>query len=650
MSIAKVLLGRRLKNSENEDQKIGVFAGVPSMGLDGLGSSAYGPEAALTVLIPLGAAGLAHIVPIMLAILVLLAILYVSYRQTISAYPSGGGAYTVARENLGTFAGLLAAAALMIDYVLNVAVGISAGVGALVSALPALHPWTLTLCLAILALITVMNLRGATEAGLVFSVPTYLFIASFAAVIGVGLWTMVSSGGHPAPVVPPPALPGATEAVSLWLLLRAFASGCTAMTGVEAVSNGVTAFREPRERHAQWTLTVIVVVLGTLLGGIALLVRAYGIGAMDQTQPGYQSVLSQLVGAAVGRGWLYYVAIGSLLAILCLSANTSFVGFPRLCRTVAQDGYLPKGFTLVGRRLVYSVGILFLTLASGALLVVFGGITDRLIPLFAVGAFLAFTLSQAGMVFHWRRMLRQGAGKRPHSHVALAVNALGTVTTAGALAIIIAAKFTEGAWITVLVIPCTLVLLKTVRRHYDYIDAVVCETGPLRLRHLEPPVVVIAIETWNRLAQEAVRFALRLSPDVVAVHLSRLEGPDAEDNVRRLRFRWTNDVERPAKAAGVRPPGLEVIQSPYRTASGPLLGFLERTMERHPGRVCTVLIPEVMPTRWWENLLHTHRARSLRTALLRHGGPHLTVINMPFHVQPATELRVEEEKDVSQHA
>ena len=482
VSIAKLLLGRRLKNSESETRKIGVFAGVPAMGLDGLGSSAYGPEAALTVLMPLGAAGLAHIEPVTLAVLGLLGILYLSYRQTISAFPNGGGAYVVARENLGPFAGLLAATALMLDYVLNVAVGISAGVGALVSAVPALHPWTLTLCLVILALITVINLRGTTEAGLVFSVPTYLFVASFALVIGIGLWRLVGSGGHPQPVVPPPPLAGATEAVSLWRLLRAFASGCTAMTGVEAVSNGVTAFREPRERNAQRTLTFIVVVLGALLGGIALLAGAYDIGAMDQTKPGYQSVLSQLAGAVVGRGWLYDGAMGSLLAILCLSANTSFVGFPRLCRTVAQDGYLPKGFTLVGRRLVYSVGILFLTVASGGLLIAFGGITDRLIPLFAVGAFLAFTMSQAGMVFHWRRMLRQGKGR--HSHFALAANALGTVTTAGALAVIIAAKFIEGAWITALVIPCTLALLKAIRHHYDSIDAAVWETGPLRLRNL----------------------------------------------------------------------------------------------------------------------------------------------------------------------
>src|SRR5689334_4355558 len=417
MSLLKLILGRRLANEEYVERKISAFEGVPAMGLDGLGSSSYGPEAAMTVLLPLGAAGMAYIGMVMVPILALLAVLYVSYRQTIRAYPSNGGAYTVSKENLGVNASLLAAAALMIDYVLNVAVGISAGVAALTSAVPVLHPYTLVLCLAILVLITLVNLRGTLDAGRLFAVPTYLFIASFVLLLAIGIWKAVAAGGRPEPVVPPPGLPEATEAVTVWLLLRAFAAGCTAMTGVEAVSNGVGAFREPVVTHGHRTLGAVCAVLGILLAGIAYLAHAYGIGAMDQTQDGYQSVLSQLAGAVVGRGWFYYVAIGSLLCVLCLSADTSFTGFPRLCRLVAQDDFLPRPFAVVGRRLVFSVGILYLAATSGFLLAAFNGITDRLIPLFAIGAFLTFTLSQTGMVMHWRRELRAASTARQrHKH------------------------------------------------------------------------------------------------------------------------------------------------------------------------------------------------------------------------------------------
>src|SRR5438105_2785610 len=325
MKLVDLLLGRKLANREGEAEKITTLEGVPAMGLDGLASSAYGPEAALTILLPLGAAGLAQMGPVMIAVLAVLAILYFSYWQTIEAYPTNGGSYTVARENLGANAGLLAATALMIDYVLNVAVGISAGVGALTSALPRLHPYTLPLCLGILVLVTLVNLRGTMEAGLLFAVPTYLFVVGFGgAVVLYGVWQALLAGGEPVPVVSPPAVPAATEAVTLWLLLRAFASGCTAMTGVEAVSNSVSAFRAPSVTYAHRTLTAIVVILGVLLAGIAYLAEVYHTAAMDQTQPGYQSILSQLASAVVGRGALYFVAIGSVLAVLCLSANTSF--------------------------------------------------------------------------------------------------------------------------------------------------------------------------------------------------------------------------------------------------------------------------------------------------------------------------------------
>jgi amino acid transporter len=519
------------------------------MGLDGLASAAYGPEAALTILAATGAAGLAHIGLITWVILLLLAILCFSYWQTIEAYPNNGGSYIVAKDNLGTNAGLLGAAALMVDYVLNVAVAISAGVGALTSAIPALHSYTLWLCLGILAAITVMNLRGTRESGSAWALPTYSFVMSLGIVLAWGVYKMMSAGGHPSPVVHPPAIAQPAEAVTLWLLLRAFASGCTAVTGVEAVSNGVSAFREPRVRHAHGTLLAIIVILGLLLLGIAHAAQAYGVMVMDETKPGYQSVLSQLVGAVYGRGWFYYVTIGSVLAVLCLSANTSFVGFPRMCHLVAEDGFLPRPFAVPGR-------ILFLAVADGALLIAFGGITDRLIPLFAVGAFLAFTLSQAGMAAHWYRAEHRGTRG---SRAKLAINGLGAVATGSALAIILAAKFMEGAGLTVIVIPCTIVLLRAVRRYYDDLDRQILH-GSLRcinLRQHEPPAVLVPIKRWDECARKAVEYALRLSPEVMALHITDLEGPDVEDLHARPSQDWHEFVERPAIQTGLNPPSFD---------------------------------------------------------------------------------------------
>ncbi|HYZ85036.1 MAG TPA: APC family permease, partial [Bryobacteraceae bacterium] len=315
MGLADVLFGRPLASSEDRKEKVGWAEGIPIFGLDALSSAAYGPEAALTVLLPAGLAALAYVVPLSTAIIILLAIVYFSYRQTIAAYPTGGGSYTVAKQNLGIRAGLVAAAALMLDYILNVAVGISAGVGAVVSALPWLQPHTLKICLTILALLTIVNLRGAREPGVLFLFPTYLFVACLLGVIGWGTYQTLLTGGHPRPVIPPTKMPAAQEAITLWLLLRAFASGCTAMTGVEAVSNGVQAFREPVVPNARKTLTAIVAILVILLAGIAYLTRAYQIGATPPGQPGYQSVLSQLTAAVAGRNVFYSVTIGSILTV-----------------------------------------------------------------------------------------------------------------------------------------------------------------------------------------------------------------------------------------------------------------------------------------------------------------------------------------------
>jgi amino acid transporter len=640
--LLQLLLGRRLANRESRRRKIGALEGVPAMGLDAVGSSSYGPEAALTILAPLGAASLGYILPITAALLVLLTILYVSYRQTIHAYPNAGGAYTVAKENLGTQASLLAAAALMVDYILNVAVAISAGIAALVSAFPVLAPYTLVLCLATLTVITLANLRGTGEAGRMWALPTYTFVASFAVVIGLGIAKAVASGGHPAPVEAPPPLADSAAVAGLWLIMRSFSAGCTAMTGVEAVSNGISAFREPTQRYARRTLLSIVLILGLLLAGIAYLVQAYGIGAMDQTQDGYQSVLSQLAAAVAGRGALYYVAIGSLLCVLVLSANTSFVGFPRLCQMVARDSFLPRSFAIAGRRLVYDVGILYLASTAALLLIAFGGITDRLIPMFAIGAFLTFTLSQTGMVVHWSREQRKTEHVDAHVGLRQAINAVGATATAVALAVILTTKFVEGAWITVLVIPAVILLLRKIHQYYDEVGARTCKTDPLAIADTEPPIVIVPTEEWSRLTDRALAFALQISPDVIGLHLTSLTGPDdAPDKEARLREQWHVDVEEPARAAGLAPPRLVVLPAGYRSIHAPLLKFIGEVEEMRPDRLVAVVIPELVKLAWWQHVLHTHRARRLRAALLRYGGSRLVVMNIPWYLeepQPAEAL------------
>ena len=403
MNILDLLVGKPIKTSDERAEQIGPARGIPIFGLDGLSSAAYGPEAALSLLIPLGLLGVQYIVPVSAAIIALLVIVYFSYRQTIAAYPGGGGSYTVARYNLGATPSLLAAAALLTDYILTAAVGISAGVGALISAVPSLLPHTVVICLGILLIITIVNLRGVAEAGVVFMVPTYLFVGTLLITIFGGLVRAALSGGHPTPVAALPAAPPVTAVVSFWLLLKVFSSGCTALTGVEAVSNGVKAFREPAVKNAQRTLTIIIFLLALLLAGISYLVKIYGIAATDPGKPGYQSLLSMLIAAVFGKGIFYYLTIASILLVLSLSANTAFADFPRLCKAIATNNYLPHAFGYRGRRLVYTYGIVVLGVLTAALLVIFGGVTDNLIPLYAVGAFLAFTLSQFGMVMHWRK-------------------------------------------------------------------------------------------------------------------------------------------------------------------------------------------------------------------------------------------------------
>jgi amino acid transporter len=620
MSLIQAVLGKPLATSEERAEHIGPISGIPVFGLDALSSAAYGPEAALTLLIPLGMMGVAHIVPISFAIIGLLVIVFFSYLQTIDAYPHGGGSYTVASENLGATAGLFAAAALMIDYILNAAVGISAGVENLVSAFPSLQPHLLGICLVILATLTLVNMRGVKDTGATFLIPTYLFIGSLLIVIVVGGVRAILAHGHPVAIVAPPQLPRGTSYLAFWLLLKVFASGCTAMTGVEAVSNGVNAFREPTQKNAKRTLTIIIVLLMVFLAGIALLCRAYSIAATDPEGAGYQSVLSQLISAVMGRGWFYYVSIGSILAVLALSANTSFADFPRLTRAIADHDYLPHVFRIRGRRLLYSHGIYALVGFTALLLIGFGGVTDRLIPLFAIGAFLAFTLSQAGMVMHWKRTGGPGSIRR------MIVNGVGAVATGITLLVVLIAKFTAGAWITAILIPGLIILMIAIKRHYTGVAQQVAVDHRIDVDHLAEPLVIVPLDRWTRITEKGLRFALKLSDEVQAVHV------DAEDCCPEVEENWKRNVAAPLIEAGRPVPELVLLASPYRFVLMPLVEYILKIELERPERQIAVMIPELVVRNWWQAPLHNQRAQLLKLLLLLRGNQRIIVINIPWYL------------------
>ena len=621
MNILNLLVGKPLATSDERAEQIGPSQGIPIFGLDALSSAAYGPEAALSLLIPLGLLGLHYIIPVSAAIITLLVIVYFSYLQTIAAYPAGGGSYTVARFNLGTFPSLLAAAALLTDYILTAAVGISAGVGALVSAVPSLQPHTVSLCVGILALITLLNLRGVRDAGVAFMIPTYLFVGTLFITIAWGLLRVVLSGGHPAPVTPLPPPPPVTAAVTFWLLLKVFASGCTALTGVEAVSNGVKAFREPAVKNAQRTLTVIIFLLAVLLAGISYLVKAYGVAATDPGQPGYQSVLSLLTAAVFGKGVFYYVTMGSILLVLSLSANTAFADFPRLCRAIAQNNYLPHIFAFRGRRLVYTYGILVLATLTCLLLILFGGITDRLIPLYAVGAFLAFTLSQFGMVMHWRKK------RGPHWLKSALVNGLGSFVTGITVIVVLVAKFVEGAWITMIFIPFLIYFFVVVRRHYHMVTSLTSSPAPVNpADYAARPIAVVPIDRWSSITKQGLEFASRLTSEIIAVHV------EPEEHAELLHEAWERYVVTPFREAGGPPPQLVTLPSPYRFVIVPLVQYVLDLSAKHPDRRIVVVISELVEGHWYEYFLHNQRGRLLEWALLVHGNERIFTVSAPYYL------------------
>jgi len=623
VKVSNLILGKPLATSAEHGEHIGVAAGIPIFGLDGLTSAAYGPEAAMTLLIPLGlVAGVQHwLLPVFGAILTLLVIVYFGYRQTIEAYPNGGGSFTVASENLGDGAGLLAAAALMIDYILTAAVGISAGVTALVSAVPRLHSHQLSLCLAILVVITIVNMRGVKESGFTFMLPTFLFVGTLVTTIVVGVVHALAAGGHPLAIAtPPPPMRATMQYMTLWLLMKTFASGCAAMTGVEAVSNGVTAFKEPRSRKANTALTVIIGMLIILLFGLSYVARAYGVTAMDPDASNYQSVLSIEVAAVFGRGWFYFVTMASVLAALAFSANTAFADFPRMARAIAMKDYLPHVFIVCGRRLLFSHGIYALVGFTALILILFGGVTDRLIPLYAIGAFLAFTLSQAGMVKHW-----MGCPSEPGRRIKLLLNGLGAFATGVTLIVVLVAKFTSGAWVTALLVPVLIALMLSIKRHYARVRRETADPTPLRITGLEQPLVVIPMARWDRISEKAMRFGMLMSREVKVVHVHG-------DEQHAFENAWEPFVLVPLREGGLPEPELVTVASTYRTIISPLMDYILQLENENPGRKIAVLLPELVVRHWWENLLHNQRVQWLKLLLLLKGNQRIVVVNIPWYL------------------
>lgn len=618
------ILGRPLATKEHKKQSFSIITGLPALGLDSFASTAYGPEAALMVLLPLGISGLHYFLPITIGIVFLLFLLYLSYMQTIGAYPNGGGAYVVASENLGKHFGVFAAIALLIDYLLNVAVGISAGVGAIVSVFPALEQHVLILCLAVLFMLTFLNLRGARESGFIFILPVIIFVICLFVTVILGFVYAWKTGGAPIAVIKPKPLPHATQEVGLWLLLASFANGLTAMTGIEAVSNAVPIFRQPSVYNARWTLTIIIAILGFLLLSLGYLCPAYHIVAMDETQPNYRTILAQLVSAIAGYGIFYYLSLASIFIVLTYSAQTSFIGFPRVCRLLAEDYYLPHFFAEKGRRLVFTYGIVLLSSASAILLIAFQGITIKLIPLFAVGAFTAFLFSQAGMVVYWLRKKEKG------SLIKLLCNALGATTTFFALIIIIMEKFIGGAWVVIVLGAGLAVLLMQIKRHYRKITQELKE--PLRLspNPIKHPIVIIPISGWNKLTKRAVQFGALLSNRILCVYVSTSTSDESDHYLRKI---WIEKIETPAKQANTKRPKLVIVKSPYRWVNKPLLKFIRKVRKKHPDRLISVIIPELVEPHWYEFVLHSLHATSLRTLLFLERDRKTVVITIPWYLR-----------------
>ena len=603
------LLGNPIPTARESHERLTKLKALAVFSSDALSSVAYATEEIMKVLILVSAGILYLTLPISGVIVLLLAIVVVSYQQTIRAYPSGGGSYIVANDNLGMLAGLTAAGALLVDYVLTVSVSIASGVAQITSIEPDWLPYLMPMSVAAVVLIMLGNLRGIRESGSIFAVPTYLFVGMMYLLIGYGLYRLFFGGGM---VYEPPSSVRAPvgETLTLFVLMRAFAQGCTAMTGTEAISNGVPAFKSPESMNARKTLVAMGILLGTMFMGLSYLaVQLQILPSNDET------VISQIGRTVFGSGPLWVVLQIATALILILAANTSFSDFPRLSSILARDRFLPRLFQFRGDRLAFTTGIVALSLLSIALLVIFNGSLDALIPLYAVGVFTSFTLSQAGMVIHWRRL------REPGWQRSAVINGVGAVATAIVTLVIAITKFAEGAWLVILLIPMLIALFWGIQRHYVVLE---------RARRAETPLLpeevivraVVPIADSGVQARQALAFARAIAPDdqhVVAVHVT-----DDESSAERLRREW-EEWE----------PGVEliIVESPFRSLAGPLLAYIDALKETHPKDTITVVLPEFVPTHWWEQLLHNQTALRLKAALLFHPG--IVVTNVPYHMARA---------------
>lgn len=602
MLLKRLLVGPALKTARATEERLGKTVALAVFASDPLSSVAYATEEILLILVLAGTAFVHLSIPISFGIVTLLTILTLSYREIIFEYPTGGGAYIVAKTNLGELPGLTAAAALTIDYVLTVAVSVAAGVAAVTSAFPSLHSHRVMIGVVAVLFVMTINLRGVRESGKIFAVPTYLFIASLLLMIGVGGW-QVFMGQRPSLVLQESPV---MESLTFFLLLRAFSSGCTAVTGVEVISNGVSAFKQPESKNAASTMSAMAVILAVLFIGITLLASLYDVlPRQDET------VVSQIARATFGDGALYYVVQVSTMAVLILAANSSFNGFPRLASILARDGYMPHQMSGMGDRLVFSNGIIVLGLLACFLIVAFEGETHALIPLYAVGVFLSFTLSQAGMVKHWLH------NRGLHWPKRLAINAVGALATGIATVIIAATKFLHGAWIVVALLPFIIWLFRKVHDHYGAVERQMALTRDHRPPTPRRNIVLIPISGVNHATLLALDYARSHGGDLRALFV----GVDREVTAR-FEMQWAQ------WGCGVP---LVVVPSPYRSIVGALLDYIEELLDKDQDCWVTVVIPEVLPARWWHNVLHNQRAFILKAALLFRSRVILT--DVPFHLE-----------------
>ena len=599
----RFLLGKPIPSHLAHHERLSRVTGLAVLSSDALSSVAYATDFILITLLAAGTMTAAYAVPISVVIASLLAIVAFSYRQTIHAYPTGGGAYIVAKENIGQSAGLVAAASLLVDYTLTVSVSISAGVLAITSAEPALAAYRVELCLGFLAILMLGNLRGIRESGRIFAVPTYFFVVSIFVLLAIGFYRYASGAIVPL-TLPPPANAGSTR-LTVFLLLTAFANGCTAMTGVEAVSNGVPAFRPPESKNASATLVWMAVLAITMFLGITVLAHAYHVMPTDQ-----ESGLSQLGGAIFGsKTPLYYIVQAATMMILVLAANTAFADFPRLSSIVSRDGFLPRQFMNQGDRLAFSNGIIVLSVFAAVLIVGFRGDTQSLLPLYMIGVFISFTLSQAGMVIHWRRT--REAGWRTSA----LINGFGACVTAIVLVIVAVTKTLEGAWIVLLLIPVIVAVFRMTKRHYTHVSDQLTLHGYTPQRRVHN-TVLIPIGGIQRAVVEALRYGESLSDDVRGIYVD--VDPVGTERVKRDWETWGGGVK------------LVVLSSPYRSLMEPLLEYIEQVEAERPDDYVTVILPEFVPARWWQHLLHNQRALLIKGALLFR--PNTVVTSVPFHL------------------